>query len=219
MNARISFADYHVFEIIHGCCAHAFPWHFHRFNSFITVNGGQVEVLTGTRTVRLKQGDSGYIAAFIPHALIPVNGANYAYTTLCLKTLPLKAFKHGGDCFDKAASYLHSHAGAKLSLDTLCQHCHISEFHLIRRFKARFGLTPHQYHASLRIAKIRQGLVLRQSLSDLTYALGFADQSHMCNVFKKYMGLTPRQYQKAYKRFTAGPVQRLPEYKGLPRQR
>lgn len=195
-DARITFKDYTAFEIIHGNCAHAFPLHFHRFDCLIKVDGGAVTIAADGRTTTLNKGESLFIAAFTPHALTPVDGASYTYTTLCFKKTHERGVKTGNDCIDKAADYIRARANKKLTLENLCWHCHISKFHLIRQFKTRFGLTPHQYHASTRIAQIRQGLTHNAALPDLAYALGFADQSHMCNVFKKYMGVTPLQYRQ-----------------------
>ena len=225
--SEISFADHGSFEIVSGCCAHRFPPHFHRSDCLVLITDGQAEVTINAKGQSLGPGEGTFIPRFTLHTLSPATSAPYAYLTLCLKnktgsdeykagelSLPIHGLyrefssetteTQGPDCglgdYDylrKAARFIGSLKGL-FQLDTLCDHCHVSKYHLIRQFKKRFNLTPYQYYNNLRIGEIRRGLLAEQSPPDLAYALGFSDQSHMCHTFKKYMAVTPLQYKNSY---------------------
>lgn len=80
----------------------------------------------------------------------------------------------------------------------LTQLFNLSERQLERRFKENLGLTPKQY---LKINRFEKALGWLQSgkshsLFDISYELGYADQSHFIREFRQFSGHTPRQYLK-----------------------
>ncbi|MFU8925408.1 AraC family transcriptional regulator [Acinetobacter puyangensis] len=85
-----------------------------------------------------------------------------------------------------------------LSLEQLAQMTHLSRYQIIRLFKAHTGFTPHYFQLNLRINCARQYLQQHQSISDVAYQLGFADQSHFQRTFKLFTGITPQQYMMQY---------------------
>lgn len=109
---------------------------------------------------------------------------------------PVEQAKSGKE-IEWVRDYLHQHATETVSLDTLSQLSGISPYHLVRQFKARFGLPPHAYQIQLRVrlaqAKMKHGM----TLADCAISSGFHDQSHLHRHFRRIMGVTPRQYQKA----------------------
>lgn len=84
-----------------------------------------------------------------------------------------------------------------LSLEDLMQMTQLSSFQIIRLFKAYTGFTPHHFQLNLRINRARELLQQQLRLTDITYQLGFADQSHFQRTFKSFVGITPQQYQNA----------------------
>ncbi|MGB1237345.1 MAG: helix-turn-helix domain-containing protein [Pseudomonadales bacterium] len=83
-----------------------------------------------------------------------------------------------------------------LSLQELSELAQLSRCHLVRSFKAHFGLSPHAYQLDQRILRARTLLQRGESLADTAAQLGFADQSHFQRNFKKRTALTPRRYQQ-----------------------
>jgi AraC-like DNA-binding protein len=67
----------------------------------------------------------------------------------------------------------------------------LGKFQLLRRFRKRFGATPHDWLVQRRAerarALIRDGIALPEAAA----AAGFADQSHMTRVFVQRFGFTP----------------------------
>lgn len=92
-----------------------------------------------------------------------------------------------------------------VTLDDMAQAAHIEKCHLIRRFKARYGITPHTFITQNRLRKARRHLVCRHSLTESALMSGFYDQSHFIRNFKKLHGITPSDYLRA-----CHPVQTAP---------
>ncbi|WP_434339897.1 helix-turn-helix domain-containing protein [Motilimonas cestriensis] len=84
------------------------------------------------------------------------------------------------------------------SLTELAQEVGISRYHLIRSFKAAFGLSPHAFLLDAKIKMAKRKLKQGQSIADTAFALGFNDQSHFQHQFKKRLAVTPRQYQGSF---------------------
>ncbi|MEJ0034319.1 MAG: AraC family transcriptional regulator [Bacteroidota bacterium] len=83
-------------------------------------------------------------------------------------------------------------------LSAVIKHLKINERTFQRIFKKYVGITANQYR---RICQFQSSFSqLRsndfQSLTDLAYANGFADQSHFIRSFKEFVNTTPNNYLK-----------------------
>jgi AraC-like DNA-binding protein len=83
-----------------------------------------------------------------------------------------------------------------VTLDDLASVARLSKFQLLRAFRRAYGLTPHEYHMQLRLARARRLLAEGRPLSHVTYDAGFADQSHLTRRFKTFFDLTPARYAR-----------------------
>jgi AraC-like DNA-binding protein len=93
----------------------------------------------------------------------------------------------------RAREYLDAHA-RNVSLRELSQVAGLSAYHLLRAFRAAYGLTPHAYAEHRRLQEART--LLRQGMrpADAALEVGFVDQSHFTNRFKRVTGVTPGRY-------------------------
>ncbi|WP_420717732.1 helix-turn-helix transcriptional regulator [Streptomyces antarcticus] len=66
--------------------------------------------------------------------------------------------------------------------------------HLVRSFSAAFGIAPHQYLISRRIALARRLLLDGRPAAEVAVDTGFHDQSHFTRHFKRIVGTTPGRY-------------------------
>ena len=73
----------------------------------------------------------------------------------------------------------------------------LSPFHLIRKFKKMYGLTPHQFQIQRKVRRAQKLLEEDKSVCEAAYDAGFCDQSHLDRCFQKIVGLTPKEYQNA----------------------
>ncbi len=96
----------------------------------------------------------------------------------------------------RIADYISAGWQRDITLDELSEISGLSKYHLVKRFRREFGMTPHSYSVNVRINRARILLKSDTPLADLSLDLGFYDQSHFCNTFLKYTGLTPLKYRK-----------------------
>jgi AraC-like DNA-binding protein len=84
------------------------------------------------------------------------------------------------------------------SLDQFSNETGLSRYHLIRSFKAHYGLAPHAYQLDQRIKKAKILLQQGKDLADTAQQLGFSDQAHFQRNFKKRVAVTPKRYQSFF---------------------
>ncbi len=72
----------------------------------------------------------------------------------------------------------------------------LSQFALLRAFRAQTGLPPHAYLNQLRVRQAR--LLLDDGLpsAEVAAQVGFADQAHLTRHFKRVVGVPPAAYQR-----------------------
>lgn len=96
---------------------------------------------------------------------------------------------------ERVAHYIDAHFAHALPLRDLCNAAQLSGSYLIRAFKRRYGVAPHEYQTNRRIqyakARLRDGAPIAQVALDV----GFADQAHFQRVFKRMTAATPGQYR------------------------
>lgn len=97
----------------------------------------------------------------------------------------------------KAAAYMRQNFALPLSLRELAALVSLSPYYFIRRFKAQYGLTPHQYLLSLRLDCARFYLRSTQkTVKEIGFACGFQSENSFCMAFKKQEGVTPTHYRR-----------------------
>ncbi|WP_392896070.1 AraC family transcriptional regulator [Streptomyces sp. LN699] len=69
--------------------------------------------------------------------------------------------------------------------------------HLVRSFSAGFGIAPHQYLISRRVALARRLLLDGRPAAEVAVEAGFHDQSHFTRHFKRVVGTTPGRYARS----------------------
>ena len=93
--------------------------------------------------------------------------------------------------------YLHTHLDASVGLNELGDLVGLSKNHLTRVFWRETGLTPYQYHAGLRLARVKRLLAEGVSPAQVALEVGLYDQSALNRLIKRHTYLTPKQYQNA----------------------
>lgn len=76
---------------------------------------------------------------------------------------------------ERARDFMEEHLAEKISLSQLAAIAGLSRYHFMRAFTHEFGLPPHAYQTSIRIAKVRQ--LLRAQVPMALIDVGFSDQS------------------------------------------
>ena len=94
--------------------------------------------------------------------------------------------------------WLDAHCRESVRLTTLAQIAECSPGLINRLFRQNFGLPPYEYLVQLRLGQAARRLRdSTQSLADIAYETGFADQSHLQRFFRRAYGTTPQAYRQA----------------------
>jgi AraC-like DNA-binding protein len=86
----------------------------------------------------------------------------------------------------------------RLRLRDLCALAGVSPTRLLRAFEAAYGLTPHRYQQSRRIARAKRMVVAGTPLAQIAFACGYSDQSHLNRWFLRIQGTTPGRLRRAF---------------------
>jgi AraC-like DNA-binding protein len=85
-----------------------------------------------------------------------------------------------------------------LRLRDLCGEAGVSPARLLRAFAKAYGLTPHRYQHSRRIAQARRMIAGGTPLGEVAAACGYADQTHLNRWFLRVHGTTPGRFHRAF---------------------
>lgn len=96
----------------------------------------------------------------------------------------------------RAIDYLDAHYDRDVNLVDLAAVAGLSRTGLIRAFRAATGLTPHAWLTDRRVRAARGQLARGLSPSEVAFACGFYDQSHLNRAFKARVGVTPGAYRQ-----------------------
>ena len=97
----------------------------------------------------------------------------------------------------KARRYIDEHFSEGVRLAELAGHVALSPYHLLRSFRAEFGLPPHAYLENVRIRHAERLIVAGKPLAEVSAETGFSSQSHLTHRFRKIIGVTPGQYSRS----------------------
>ena len=97
----------------------------------------------------------------------------------------------------KIENFLKVRLAEPLRVDRLAGEISLSTSYFHHAFKESFGVSPHVYITRLRLQAARvMMLATRDSLSQIAFACGFADQSHLCKIFRRELGEPPGVWRR-----------------------
>ena len=94
---------------------------------------------------------------------------------------------------NRAKSYLDSRRGERVTLDELAQVVGVSPFHLQRRFKEAFGVSPRGYQEAHRVESVKSSLRNGSRVTDAVFAAGYGSVSRFYE--KPQLGMKARDYR------------------------
>ena len=99
----------------------------------------------------------------------------------------------------QAQELIHQHFAEKLSLRVIADAVQIHPSHLARTFRKYHRCSIGEYVRRLRIEYAAQEILKSaSSLTDISLAAGFSDQSHFTHEFKRQLRTTPAEYKKLH---------------------
>jgi AraC-like DNA-binding protein len=106
---------------------------------------------------------------------------------------------HGGlspGAMRRVREYVEAHLSESTDLAMLAAVAGLLIHHFARGFKQSAGTTPHHYLTRKRVERAQDMLANTDlSLSEIAYAVGFSDQSHLARHFRQTLGITPGQFR------------------------
>jgi AraC family transcriptional regulator of adaptative response/methylated-DNA-[protein]-cysteine methyltransferase len=93
----------------------------------------------------------------------------------------------------KARSYLDARRGERVTLEELSQAVGASPFHLQRRFKEVFGVSPRGYQEAHRVESVKSSLRNGSGVTDAVFAAGYGSVSRFYE--KPQLGMKARDYR------------------------
>ena len=84
------------------------------------------------------------------------------------------------------------------SISSICKRLNVSQSYLRAQFNEQVGMSPKEYSKILRVNRIIELLDSNNydSLTELSYRLGYFDQAHFIKDFKSVTGTSPNKYYK-----------------------
>jgi AraC family transcriptional regulator of adaptative response/methylated-DNA-[protein]-cysteine methyltransferase len=98
---------------------------------------------------------------------------------------------------EKARTYLDSHRGERVTLEKLASAVGASPFHLQRRFKEAFGVSPRDYQDAQRVESVKSSLKNGSRVTDAVFEAGYGSVSRFYE--KPHLGMTARDYRASGK--------------------
>jgi AraC-like DNA-binding protein len=95
-----------------------------------------------------------------------------------------------------AALRLFEDSAAVARIENVARLLGMSHKHFIERFRAEVGLSPKRFCRIRRFQRALGDIQARRSVdwTDVAYASGYCDQSHLIHDFRAFSGLTPTEY-------------------------
>jgi len=93
----------------------------------------------------------------------------------------------------KAKAYLDSRRGERVTLDELASAVGTSPFHLQRRFKEAFGVSPRDYQDAHRVESVKASLQNGRRVADAVFEAGYGSVSRFYE--KPMLGMKARDYR------------------------
>jgi AraC family transcriptional regulator of adaptative response/methylated-DNA-[protein]-cysteine methyltransferase len=95
-----------------------------------------------------------------------------------------------------ACRYLKEHSDHRVALNDVARHVKLSPFHFQRIFKQQTGVSPREYHASLRNGNMRSSLRQSASITESVYEAGYSSSSRFYESAGRDLGMSPSAWRR-----------------------
>ncbi|MCG8619411.1 MAG: helix-turn-helix domain-containing protein [Desulfobacterales bacterium] len=164
-----------------------------RDGSFITT--GAVTALYNLILYMVQDLGSQALASVVSKALLIDH--NRRDQTPYSRFMPARG--HNDDQIKAAQTYIENDFSNIESIEEIAREVGVSPRHFIRRFKKATGDPPLKYLQQVRIEKAKEKLeTTRETVENITWAVGYKDLSSFGRLFKQYTGLSPKVYRDRF---------------------
>jgi len=143
----------------------------------------------------IRRFGSSRLAATCAKALLV--DPNRSSQTPYVQSVPMR--NHGDAQVLKAQRLIEDNYAAIDTVDTIAREVGISPRHFKRRFKSATGDLPLKYLQRIRIDAAKKRLeTTRETIEEITWAVGYRDVSSFCRLFKQHTEISPRAYREKF---------------------
>ncbi len=108
----------------------------------------------------------------------------------------------------QAAAYMEEHYAERLTLQSVAEHCYVSQWHLSKLLNKHAGQSFYDLLNAIRINRAREMLKDPSlKINEICELTGYADTAHFARVFKRIAGMSANEYRNTVCRFKARPQQ------------
>ncbi len=157
------------------------------------IEEGQVLITIDGESFVYAKGEEFRIMPNVLHDIKPADEDPYSMVVLCIRT---DAVVDDDNLKELQDTIMEKPENIYL-IEEMAEDSQVSPYHMIRKFKKAFGLTPHQFQIQCKVRKAQKLLETEKSIPEVAYEAGFCDQSHLDRCFQKIVGMTPSQFQDA----------------------
>ncbi len=157
------------------------------------VEDGRVCIVIDGESSICEKGDEFRIPPNVLHEIRTVDDASYSMVVMCIKTRSVIE----DDRLQELQDAILEKPDNIYLIEEMAEDSGVSPYHMIRKFRKAFGLTPHQFQIQCKVRKAQRLLENDKSIAEAAYEAGFCDQSHLDRCFQKIVGMTPGQYQQS----------------------
>lgn len=105
--------------------------------------------------------------------------------------------RRGGEKLSGVLMQLAEHPERDCPLHALARALCVSESTLLRLFRRRTGMSPHEYLMQLRLKKAAALLLGSElAVSEVASECGFSDSNYFCRRFRRYAGMPPSEFRR-----------------------
>ena len=167
----------------------SYPPHTHTGHYVLgIVTEGSIAIRIGDERFECNAGEYFSVFPDVCHSIQPASDA-YSMITTCIPKQ-----NNVSKELDIIKKKIIGNPAMEISVATMSEQVHISSYHMIRKFAAENGLTPHQFQLQCRVRKAQELLKQGCKVVDVAHMVGFCDQSHLDRVFKKQVGISPTRF-------------------------
>lgn len=100
-------------------------------------------------------------------------------------------------CVNQAIDYIYQHINEPVTLEDVCEHCHISKYYFGRLFKAETGEGVYEFIKRLKLEQsaFRMKVEKSRSITEIAQKYGYSS-SNYSTAFRKQKGENPAAYRR-----------------------
>ncbi|WP_202709813.1 helix-turn-helix domain-containing protein [Sporosalibacterium faouarense] len=120
---------------------------------------------------------------------------------LCRPDIDISNFDKRKELMSHTREMLDRCYDTNININCVAKSVGLSKRHLMRLFKADYGITINEYINELRIAKSKDLLTnSNNEILDIVYEVGFKSISNFYKCFKEKVGISPKKYREKMSR-------------------